>query len=176
MWMLKTQSSFHIVVLKTCDHPWNQLDFRMYVLEYEMTSLKSLCTYYTCSYGEWIQNISFFLLYVRFKNPKFNPFFLVVLLCLLNKKNLYGEVFHLAWFILGLLHLSMCSFPCNFTKVEFTKFKREGMFISLCETIHEGPFYKQLYKKNVHNLTNSKRKGMLISSYEAIDYKKFELV
>lgn len=70
----------------------------------------------------------------------------------------------------------MCSFPCNFTKVEFTKFKREGMFISLCETIHEGPFYKQLYKKNVHNLTNSKRKGMLISSYEAIDYKKFELV
>lgn len=47
------------------------------------------------------------------------------------------------------------------------------MFISSYETIHEGPFYKPPYKKNVHDLTNSKRKGMLISSYEAIDYKKF---
>ncbi len=70
----------------------------------------------------------------------------------------------------------MCSFPCNFTKVELTEFKREGMFTSSYETIHEGRFYKQFYKKNVHNLTNFKRKGMLISSYEAIDYKKFELV
>jgi hypothetical protein len=50
------------------------------------------------------------------------------------------------------------------------------MLISSYKTIHEGPFYKQLYKKNVHNLTNFKRKGMLNSSYEAIDYKKFELV
>jgi hypothetical protein len=112
--MLKTQSSFHIVVLKTCDHPWNQLNFRMYVLEYEMTSLKSLCTYYTCSLWKIDPQYFIFSLICKVSKPK--VLFLLLScasLSLKKKKNLNGEGFHRSWFIYPCVNFHAISLRWN---------------------------------------------------------------